>query len=164
MSVVEPERPSERFGHFRRAREATLDVAASCALPPAIERPRQVRAFRARHGNGLEHDSREHLSERRTVERKLAEEALVGDDCERPEVRTLVDIAQSAGLLGAHVHGRSEDGSGLRRRRGAVGRGDLGEAEVDDLGDLAIGPVGEEDVPGFRSRWMMPAACARESP
>ena len=75
------------------------------------------------------------LGRRFPRESALRGEELVDDDPEAEDVGAVVDVV-TADLLGRHVGGRPEDDAGLRehRRRGrAVGRGLLGEAEVQDL-------------------------------
>ncbi len=78
------------------------------------------------------------------VEGHLAHEHLVEHDAERVDVDPLVEIAPAGDLLGRHVPERSEDALGLLARD--VG-GDLGDAEVRDLGHPVL--AADEHVGGL---------------
>src|SRR6185437_15728503 len=82
-------------------------------------------------------------------------EALVDDAPERPEVGAVVHGTLPAHLLRAHVGGRAEDGALAREARlralGLHRRVELGEAEIEDLGEqLALLVLGQEDVLGLQ--------------
>ncbi len=84
--------------------------------------------------------------ERLTLERHRAAEHLVHDDAHRVDVGAVVDVLAQR-LLRGHVERRAEDGAGAGEVVVAVGPGHLGDAEVEQLGDvLALGGVGDEDV------------------
>ncbi len=113
-----------------------------------------------RHGDRWRGDRRgadlhEQVADTLALERQDAGDALVSDDAERPEVGPVVDVAQTARLLGRHVVGRPEDGARLRAARKALLAGgglDLRDAEVEHLGDLVVvvGRAHEEDVLGLQ--------------
>ena len=76
-----------------------------------------------------------------------ARERLVEDDAEPVDVGAAVELEAAARLLRAHVRGRAAHHAGAGDGGGRAGAGDLGDAEVEELGDhLAAGEAVEEDV------------------
>src|SRR5690606_28691221 len=80
-------------------------------------------------------------------------QALIDDAPEGPKVSAIVDLSLAFGLLWAHVRGRSEERAFTCEPYIIAGRAslvELGEPEVDDLGDdVPVGVSREEDVLGF---------------
>jgi len=109
---------------------------------------RYLRGYR----DGVDADLDQQIAERLALERHLADDALEGDHGERPEIAAAVDRLRPLRLLRAHVARRPEDRAGARGvALGAAGpvAGDLGAAEVEDLGDLLVVVLHEEDVVGL---------------
>ena len=96
-------------------------------------------------------DLHEQVPDALAVEGQRAGHALVGDDAERPEMGSVIDVSQPTCLLGGHVIGGAQHGAGLGAAGHAAapgGRFELGDAEVEHLGDLfvVVGPAHEKDV------------------
>ena len=111
-------------------------------------RSRADRRARRGHRQVAHADLKHQIAEAVAVERALAGEALERDDAERPEVGAVVDRLVALSLLGAHVVRRAEDRAGARRACPPPSRRalDLGDAEVEHLGDLVVLVADEEDV------------------
>src|ERR1019366_8676415 len=110
-----------------RAAEALGDRPRRGADPPAVEGGRRaIGRDLARDGYRLAEGLREEVAERVALEGELAGEALERDDRERPEVGPMVEVADAARLLGAHVRGRSDERARLGAAREPVGRGSPG--------------------------------------
>jgi hypothetical protein len=92
------------------------------------------------------------LADTLAVEGRPADQQVVEHAAQRVQIAAVVDVAGAAALLGRHVHRRAHDrrGLGLDLAAGVVGQ--LGDAEVEDLGALAAGDLAighEEDVLGL---------------
>ncbi|PRQ04694.1 hypothetical protein ENSA5_05430 [Enhygromyxa salina] len=103
-------------------------------LDPGRERGRDRVRQRRRRGHDLHAQDRREIV---AVEGRLTSEHLVGEDADGVEIAALVDLA-ARGLLGAHVaRGAKDHARAGQDLGGAIGVEQLGDAEVDDLGDLA---------------------------
>src|SRR5437879_11609009 len=79
--------------------------------------------------------------------RRSSDEHVKQQAAERIDVRSMIDVARSAALLGGHVRRRSERRADERQRR--VARTELADPEIEDLRALAalrLGIVDEEYV------------------
>jgi hypothetical protein len=85
-------------------------------------------------------------------EGRLATRRLIEDAAEGVQIGAVIDVAGAAALLGRHEHRRAEDRAGGRVARAGAGVGQLGDAEVEELGAPAGGPLGigdQHDVVGL---------------
>ena len=142
----------EGLGEVLRGLEALVDVAVDGAGPPGVEAVGEAALRGDLRGDrdGVDHDLHDELGQGVAAEGELADEALVDDDRERPEVGAVVDGLLGAEVLGAHVERRAEDHAGRGVGLGERGAGRrLRDAEVEHLRDLALVIAGEEDVGGL---------------
>ena len=91
--------------------------------------------------------------------RQPAGQQLVQDDAERVDVAARIELERvGEHLLRAHVGERADELPDVRlKRRLRVAVGDARDAEVEDL---RLPGFVDQDVAGFRSRWMRPRWCA----
>src|SRR5262249_31078371 len=125
-----------RVGPLARRLGAPIAVARGAPEEEGGGGGRRRRGGGGGEGGGGGGDLRHHRAEHLAREGELAGEGAVGDDRERPEIAARIEVLHAAALLGAHVVRRSHE----LARLGALGHGRaggvLGDAEVEDLGDL----------------------------
>jgi hypothetical protein len=98
------------------------------------------------------------------IERKLACHALKRDDAERPEVGAEVYLGGALDLLRAHVVRRSDEPAERRATDDGLSIAGLGDAEVEDLDDLAVLVGHDEDISRLQIAVNdVRAVCARQS-
>ena len=150
-SCAEARGEGEGVGELGGSPVALRGLALEGAQKPRVEGRGQARHRHRRRGDRRRADLDEQVADALALEGQDARHALVGDDSQGPEVGAVVDVAEPARLLGRHVVRRSQDGARLGAAREtffARGRLDLGDAEVEHLGDLVVvvGGANEEDV------------------
>ena len=132
--------PLEVFGEGRGVRIARLRVLPEAAADHGLDPGREVLADLG-HRPGLVEDDRVHRVHRAdSAEGELARDHLVEDDAQGENVRGLPE-GRPAGLFGAHVGGRPDDGSDHRPRRGEAriqGRGPRLDLRPGDPGALLL--------------------------
>ena len=137
-------------GLFRRL-EAVLAALLEEAVDEGLERGGRGGAA-GEHAEGRRRVAEVHGGDAKGVvveEGGAATQALVEEDTERVEVRARVDL-HGLDLLGRHVLRGSEDGACLGEVGALAGCRLLGEAEVDETGDLLAVLAGHQhDVVGL---------------
>src|SRR5262245_12601368 len=91
---------------------------------------------------GLAARASEHIAIGLPLERRLAGDAVIGNDRERPEVCAMIE-GLTAKLLRTHRRERADDSRRFRRARSRVA--ELRDAEVEDLDDLLVFVRNQED-------------------
>ena len=129
----------DRLEELVHVLEAAIPVLLDRVQHDRLDRRRNVGVHRRRLGRLLGQVRDQHLAEAVAGEGHAAGEQLVHHDAERVHVAAVIDVALALALLGAHVRRRADDEAGARLvRRGAAIAGQLGDAEVENLGEVLV--------------------------
>ncbi len=134
-------------GEVRRAQKSVPRALGEGPAQHTVHGRRQLGDDLVGRGHGRVHVRHRHRDGRIPRKGRATREHLVEDGPQGVDVRPEVHPAATHGLLGGHVGGRPEDGSGQRKASAPFARGPPpGQPEVREIG---VSVQVEEDVGGF---------------
>ena len=135
------------FGQFARTLKPLVSISITRFGEPRIEQGRDAWKNLRRNRGISDRNLDEQIANAFAVEGQLADDTLIRDDANGPEIGTKIDFGRALDLLGAHVvrcADQRADAGFLHRH--FCGISDFRDAEVQHLDDFFVIVVAEENV------------------